>query len=1180
MSTRLSHRHNEVLAELARVAQSARRMMRWQAAMSWLAWLLGTILVVVLLDMVIRREEVGLRVLSFVVVVGVAVGFAVRYLRPAWRFRPTAFEVVRWIERRRPEWGQRLSTFVELSSLSTDDPRFGSLEFRREALEALGGEAAGARWSECIDGRRLRRAGLVCGAVVLALGLLAAFFPQQTWLGMRRLAVPWAPIHWPRADQLELHRPPTAAAMGTELQLEIVDRNPPLPEDVCLEYRVAGSDGAEVVPATLIGEVAVASLPPLNQSIQVRAVGGDDDKMPWHTIEVVRPPELVDYRFVVAPPPYAAQPAREIVGRSIRVLIGSHIQFDGAFSQPVEAVEVELAHSEKVATAPSWRVVLEEDQRRFHLETPAGPWIATESVAWRLALRLKNGLVVKQPEVWSIEVVDDLPPQVQMREPPVSVVTEQVRFQIRGDASDDLGVQRVELRARSLPPNAATAEASEAADDGAQQTVSLWETPPDGEPILERAVEMLWAPAEDLPVAIGRTIEFWLEARDSAGQVGRSEVYRIDIRPPEEVLYAAEERQRELVEAVQQALELQRRNDQVVQRAGVMVDQQQVVDASTADALASATQIQNSVGKKLADPDSGVLRKIEDLRSLLMQNGLQQTELDRTLERLADQVGKIVDGELVQAKLDVFQAMRTAREELATETSPATATRRDIERAQASQSSMVNRLQELVRALSASGAMQQMQRELVQIGQLQQRIEEDTHRLQLEAIEGLSRDQLRRRTGELAADQQTLARQTDALADRMAGIPPLESEELETQRRALATAAGTLADRQASGAMRTSADQLLGGDLAGSLEQQSEASAAIDAALADMGLGDRQSRLASRAQSLSEVGQELGELARQQQRLAEAIRSGRQGEESQQQQRDLQSQAARQAEYLDASGDHQSAEPVRRAVQAQQAAVDALLQRQTERAGDAAQAAADQLNAAAENVRERARQAERAMQSEQAFRFARDLAELVDRQRPITRRLLELGENQDQLRNAPAWQADVRAVAAEQQAVRNAAEQIAALVQDAPAFGFAIQQATESMGLVVLSAQRFRVDPEARAYADAALRKLELAARAMQQDASDDPPSGGGEHNSEEPNAQPQSPRPEESPLVSPIASLKLLRSLQADLNERTRMIAEGEKEWAETARILAVLAAEQEALGKQVEVLVQQMKALPTDTP
>ena len=45
-------------------------------------------------------------------------------------------------------------------------------------------------------------------------------------------------------------------------------------------------------------------------------------------------------------------------------------------------------------------------------------------------------------------------------------------------------------------------------------------------------------------------------------------------------------------------------------------------------------------------------------------------------------------------------------------------------------------------------------------------------------------------------------------------------------------------------------------------------------------------------------------------------------------------------------------------------------------------------------------------------------------------------------------------------------------------------------------------------------------------------------------------------------------------------MIAEGEKEWAETARILAVLAAEQEALGKQVEVLVQQMKALPTDTP
>ncbi|RMF37826.1 MAG: hypothetical protein D6753_16885 [Planctomycetota bacterium] len=1164
-----------MLDELARLADDARRTLRWQALLLWLAWLLGTIALVVLLDMTIRREEVGLRVLSLMVVLGVAIGFAVRYLRPAWRFRPSALDVARWIERRRPEWGQRLSTFVELSVIPPDDPRFGSLEFRGEALAELGKQAAQARWSDCIDLHRLRRALMVCGAAAVSLGLLAAFFPQQTWLGVRRLVVPWAPVHWPRADQLELHRPPTAAALGTELQLEIIDRNPPLPDDVRIEFRPAGSDELEFVPATLIGEVAVANLPPLTQSIQVRGVGGDDDRMPWHTVEVVQPPELTDYRFVVTPPDYAAQSSREIIGRGIRVLLGSMVDFCGTFSEPVEAVTVEFSRTEGLSSLPEWQIVLDGDRRTFHLEAPDGPWRATHSVTWRLAVRLGNGLVVKQPEVWSIEVVDDLPPEVAMRHPPVSAVTEEVRFQIRGDATDDLGLQQIDLHARSLrAPSLVDEGSTGGADDegGVAESIRLWEAEPGAEPPLERAVDLLWTPADSLPVAVGRSLEFWLEARDVAGQVGRSDVYRVEIRAPEEVLHAAEERQRELVDAVEQALELQRRNAQIVQRAAVMVEQQQAVDAATADALASATQIQNSVGQKLGDPDRGVLRQIDDLRTLLQQNGLEDSELDRALERLAREVAGVMDGELVQAKLDVFQAMRTARKDRDTGASPADATQRDLAQAMESQSALVDRLQGLFRDLSVAGAMQQMQRELLQIGQLQQRIEEDTRRLQLEAIEGLSREELKRRSGDLAADQQTLARQTDALADRMADVAPLDSDALETQRQWLNAAARTLADRQASSSMRTSADQLLGGDLARSLAEQSDASEAIDAALAELGLDSQQTQLANRARSLGEIEQELGQLAQQQQQLADSIRAGQQTEQSQQQQRDLQSRAAQQADQLDASGDRQSADPVRQAVDAQEKALDALGQAESERAADAAQAAAERLQQAAENVRQRARQAEQAAQTERAFQLVRELAQLVDRQRPIADALKQLGQRQAESRRDADWQAQVRRAAAEQQAVRHEAERIASAVQDAPAFGFAVQQATEAMGLAVLSAQRFRVDPEAMAYAHAALRKLELAAQAIQQQAAEDEQSE--DEGSDRPDSEGANQMPKDPPLVSPIASLKLLRALQADLNARTRTIAAGDGQQADRARILAVLAAEQEALGKQVEVLVQQIEA------
>ncbi|MEZ6074164.1 MAG: hypothetical protein R3C56_00385 [Pirellulaceae bacterium] len=204
---------SELLDGAGRLAAAARRVMRWQAMLTCLAVGLAVLLLLMLGDMLLRREELGLRVLSllaWLLVLGWSVN---KWLRPAWRFSLTPVQVAQWIEGERPELEQRLSTAVELAHLPAADTRFGSSLFRDAALRAWSGGSA-FDWSRHLEQRGLRagtiargrwsdRGSMDCVADGNAIGF-------ADWLCRGAL--------WPHRDQLHILQLPTVVAAGSELQ--------------------------------------------------------------------------------------------------------------------------------------------------------------------------------------------------------------------------------------------------------------------------------------------------------------------------------------------------------------------------------------------------------------------------------------------------------------------------------------------------------------------------------------------------------------------------------------------------------------------------------------------------------------------------------------------------------------------------------------------------------------------------------------------------------------------------------------------------------------------------------------------------------------------------------------------------------------------------------------------------
>lgn len=1220
-----------LLSDANGLASSARRITRRRAVLIWAALVLAVAAGLIVFDAVLRREEIGLRIIAVGVLLAVAALSAYRILFPAWRFAPTSLDVAKWIERSHPEYGEQLSTAVQLAGTLPSERRFGSLEFRRSAIRDWAERGLCPDWNSYLDASRWWRSVAVFLFTVGAILMGFVSWPEAGWLGLRRLAIPWSTAPWPRNDQLRFRNVPNAIAAGSELQIEVIDARPPIPTDIEILVREADvqRESAMVLATMLVGEMAIANLTGIESSIELRAIGGDDQSMNWHRIDVVRPPEVIESRFHVVPPKYSRLPSTEFTGGRIQVLAGSHVRFQGRLSERVRDLSLSLfvddpgepETADKLAAGKiDWQPRLADDHQTFQIgarssgDPPPG-WKATRPVSWQLQVRNEGDLEILLPQLWVMDVKSDAVPTVLLKKPLTKDLSADAELKLVGQANDDLGLTRIDLRVRvgddleaereNLSENPAPLTARgetgrgfriDSAQPGAEPVpgklgagneskIPIWqqssETRAQSIPT-QVEIDELWRLRELVDAGLGQSMTIWVEAEDTLGQIGTSQPQRFAIRSPDAILDSLRPRVEHLRERIHELVDAQRRNAQLANRTEELVAQAKAVDSESVDALSSVMQIQDSIRNQVSEGSASVLGEIENTLDLLRQNQLVASETATEFSDIHDELVRLASGPLDVATRAARQAHQRVRQAVEPD---GASDRKDLERAlresSLAQEQALSGLRSILDRLAQSEALQQVQRDLIQILAEQEQLQSQSDEVHLQSIAGVRANELDKVKTLLSADQLELARQLDSVVSRMRALraagdaqatadssPPGMVGHAEQ----IQTAADILIDEQASPLMRRGAQDITRGQISDAVQTQKQVVLALEHALESLGLDSRRSTsLEDMAGRLEDSSRMLSELAGQQAQLAQEIRRSPERESladfvDRQQQLRQQTGAQAEAASLRATGVNAMADSLTEAMRSQDLAIDGLQSENRTGSADRAERAGELLRQAAGAAARKSDELSMAAQQQEMFRLSQALRQLVDDQAPIVAGLQAAAVD---LRGTPSRDpgqlAQIRELAAAQDAVRQRLRDVREKTSRLPAFDWALEETEDDMSRCVAAAQRYRVQPEALSAAQAAWKKLQIASQALE------PPEKSGP--GEQANASQEDDKTNQR-LVPPIASLRLLRGLQADLNSQTKAIDNAPHTLPDRSQFIKALAEAQQALGVKLQELLNEIAA------
>ncbi len=492
---------------LEAVRRGARVLLVARAVLLWVSVAIGALVVGGLLDYLLRAPS-GVRAVGLIGAAGVGVWALVRFVWPAVRFGPSLAEIGLRVERqavgRGGEMRGLLASAVELSRVEMADPvgerlRAGVIA---EALERWGGVRA---WGVLRPSFAVR-AGVLFLAMVVVGGSLVALEPGLSRTGLSRMLAPWGGAQWPRRQ---------VAVDVTDGGVHAIDEALGMRAVVVRTNRAAGRTPVRVWyrgvtdlgagqwrSAFLTGQGRRSVADGAGRSggelyerlidpVEVMAGVGadedgwieywfetDDDETAMSRVRVVRPPEVVGATARVVVPEYAALAAgraelaagdgielgRGDDGRALvgRVLAGSRVE-----------IEIQLNKEVPDPGGAQWAAEVFEHGRNVSVVFD-GDLIRVGGVldgSVRLPVSVVDGFGVSSRDeaVYVLDVVSDGAPEPAVREPEhdEQLVAGAV-IDVAGDGRDDLGLVRLSLER-------VVARVAEDSEGGAAEVRDAWE---------------------------------------------------------------------------------------------------------------------------------------------------------------------------------------------------------------------------------------------------------------------------------------------------------------------------------------------------------------------------------------------------------------------------------------------------------------------------------------------------------------------------------------------------------------------------------------------------------------------------------------------------------------------------------------------------------------------------------
>jgi len=822
-----------------------------------LAFVIGVTLLMAVLDYVTGIDDPGLRVLAWLVRIGVIVWAVYRFLLLPMLWRPTPSEMAARVEDALPQLRGRLVSAIEFLHGDARDPMVGSPALQQASIHRTEIEASGLDFRVALKRLPWRRALAVVAVVAITVQVLWVALPDITRVALARVQDPFGRHPWPQRTNLAVRPEITRIARGEPFEIEAFDRyRDELPDEVWLEYRPVASHpnatSAGSSPPAIQREPMRPLEPPtrderedakevrfvrfesIQQPFAYRVVGGDDHSMVWQTVEVVDPAVIAATELTVAPPPCTGWP-RAVAPRQLRALVGSRWSLRAESSLPLRRAALQLDSGRRIP------VDLSPSGRHLSITQIDGdPPMVEQSWEGELVFTDVRGVAGHDPRRFRIRAITDQPPSVHLLRPRgPQLVTPRATLSIAIEATDDLAVR--ELRWEYAPSNMHDAQGPADADRGAAVTprgsLRVWHddhvhppseragTGPGAEPD-RREAEADW-PLAPLDLAPGMTLNGRAVATTYCGQSTDGPAITINVVTREQLLEHLAAREDRLIEQLRAAVARQqdaRTRVAAIRRTNVPA----LYDPRDVDRLRAAELTQQQVDRALTDPDQGIPASLADLLASLAANRLRNGELGRRLGALREELGRLDRDHLLPLRGELTRAIKLAEAQRDSDPPPDNVGEFNatLDRTLTHQQAVLDALGAMLDRLQRWEDIREIHTGINRLRQQQQAVLRDTA--------PLLRTTLGKRLGELSADQR-------AELDRLAGRQLALAHQLDRFRDQMDTAAQRLAAADPSGArsvqraqdhlqrtaigasMRNAADRLRSNRLQQSIDDQSNA---------------------------------------------------------------------------------------------------------------------------------------------------------------------------------------------------------------------------------------------------------------------------------------------------------------------------------------------------------------------
>ncbi len=1225
--------------KIAAVRSRLRRLTIGHASAWTVATVLGVVVGLGALDYLIRFQDRGIRLICSALALAALAWAGYRYLFSAWIVRLRDVDLAARIQRRFPALGDRLVSAVDFLRQPEDDPIAGSAALRRLVIAQTAAETEQLDFRKVLDPWPVIRAAMATVAVCLLAAILVVLRPLDCQIAVARLVNPLGNDAWPQKTHLKLRSPVSRVARGRAFEVQVVDTDKAarLPPQVEIHYRFSGPDGGVIEqsePMRPRGDTMVARRENVMRPFAYRVSGGDDDSMPWISVEVVEPPRIDSLSITLVPPPYTGWPPQKADGH-VHALAGTRMSILANATKPLNSALLRLDGGMEIPGR------IHADRHCFTVGRPSGgtgeapedpspPALAPASAqtpspaaadellietpgTYWFQLTDSEGLSGGAEQRWDIRAVADAPPTVAIEEPLANLfVTPLAVVPLRVAAKDDLAVKSIVLvvaPAGELKPGEPAQDAERLRHSelplytGPERSQPKSETPQVGgaESGDRRMIEHVWELAE-LALQPGDQITFHATACDYRPQTGNSEPRRLAVITPEELQDRLAGRQSLILAELARAVQMQRGNRSQVDALQIRSSEVGQLDRHDVDRLRAAELNQRQVGRSLTSRSEGVTMHVVALLADIQNNRVDSPDLQRRMEALLAAIDRLGREHLPVVGRELTAAIKSA--EISLQQPPDakdpptpksdTSVTASLVSAREHQDQVIASLQTLLEQLARwDDKYRRFYRDVSQLLRDQQEISARSGELRSST--------LAKEIGDLPpqqrADLKVLAAGQFELAGRLGRVLDAMGRAVEPLRSSDPLAADTVADAldtaerlSIGGKMRTAHGHLQTNRLGRAVQQQRQVAEDLQEVL-DVLANRRRHELARLTEKMHEVETELAQLEQQQAALAAELQENAQAPDDTRRQERLQKlgheqdqiqqrtqQAARRLEHLQA--DQASRTTSRAAAEMGQASQCA--------GGGNCQGACQGAQQAQRSLQEARRQLEQRLRQAQAELTVERLAQLEDTVKDLRRQqqgaldeTARLQRSQAQRRLTRAQAAALSRLARQQQALRSQTVQLGEQLAGAAAFQIALSGVADEMAHATERLQQRLTDAETQATQQNALRRLDLLTEALKPEA-------------------PQAETPEEAPdteadagagdggeagagqggysdAKKTLLQLKVLRLLQQDVGLRTRALPQG---IAADDALTTPQRGEFALLSEEQGQLADGVSQLPTETP